>query len=207
MKMLEIHRRLLLAAIPGLALAGCSDIIGPPAAPKLYVLRPKVPAAAPGPKVNWALSIQVPDASAGLDTDRIAILRPPASMDYYADAAWSDHAPALIQSALLEAFERSGRIDAVAPDSDAVRADYILATDLRDFEARYAGADGAPVAVVRMGVRLVKSVNREIVGRTEVVHEVPAAENSVDAAVEALDAALAAALADIVAWTFATPRA
>jgi ABC-type uncharacterized transport system auxiliary subunit len=28
----------------------------------------------------------------------------------------------------------------------------------------------------------------------------------VDAAVEALDAALSAALADIVAWTFATPR-
>lgn len=201
-----IDRRVLLAGLSGVTLAACSDVIGPPPAPKLYVLRPQLPAPQSGPKVGWALSIQVPDATAALDTSRIAILRPPTGMDYYADAAWSDHATILVQSALLEAFEASRRIEAVARDSDAIHADYILGSDLRDFEARYATADGAPTAMVRLDVRLLKALNRDLIGRTEFSREVPAAANSVEAAVEALDEAIAGVLADVVNWTLAAPR-
>ena len=203
-----IDRRVLLAGLSGVTLAACTDVIGPPAAPKLYVLRPQLPAPQPGPKVAWALSIQVPDATAALDTGRIAILRPPTGMDYYADAAWSDHATILVQNALLEAFEASHRIEAVARDSDAIHADYILGSDLRDFEARYAAPDGIPTAVVRLDLRLLKAVNRELIARTEFSREVPASANSVDAAVEALDEAMAGVLTDVVSWTFAAaPKA
>ena len=197
---------MLLAGVSGLALAGCGSLVGPPDAPRLYVLKPALPNAAPGTKVDWSLSIAVPDASAGLDSQRIAILRPPASLDYYADAAWPDRLPALVQSALLQAFEHCGRIDAVAPDSDGTHADYILATDLRDFEARYDQPDGVPVAVVRIGARLVRAVKRDVASRFEAAEEVPASLNSVDAAVAALDEALARALAKIVAWALDIPK-
>jgi cholesterol transport system auxiliary component len=201
-----LSRRLLLAGVSGLALAGCGNLLGPGETPRLYVLKPALPQAAPGAKVDWALSIAVPDASAGLDSQRIAILRPPATMDYYADAAWTDRLPALVQSALLQAFEGCGRIDAVAPDSDGTHADYTLSTDLRDFEARYDQPDGVPVAVVRIGARLVRTVKRDIVGRFEAAEEVAATQNSVDAAVAAFDEALASALAKIVAWALETPK-
>jgi cholesterol transport system auxiliary component len=127
-------------------------------------------------------------------------------MDYYANAAWPDRLSVLVQNALLQAFEDCGRIDAVAPDSDGTHADYTLSTDLRNFEARYDQPDGVPVAVVRIGARLVRTVKRDIVGRFEAAEEVAATQNSVDAAVAALDEALARALAKIVAWALETPK-
>ena len=202
----SLSRRLLLAGVSGLALAGCGDLIGPTEAPRLYVLKPALPKAAQGAKVDWALSIALPDATAGLDSQRIAIMRPPAGMDYFADVAWPDRLSVLVQNALLQAFEDCGRIDAVAPDSDGTHADYILASDLRDFEGRYDQPDGVPVAVVRIGARLVGAVKRNIAGRFEAAEEVPAAQNSVEAAVAALDEALARALVKIVAWALDTPK-
>jgi len=201
-----ISRRLLLAGVPGLALAGCSGLLGPSEAPKLYVLKPKLAVAGADAKVPWALSIASPDANAGLDSERIAIVRPPARLDYYADAAWSDRLPALLQDVLLEAFEASGRIDAVSRDTNGAHADYILAVDVRDFEARYDQPDGAPVAVVRLDVKLLSALKRDIVARFDAAEEVPATQNSVDAAVEALDAALTNALTKIVAWALDPPR-
>jgi cholesterol transport system auxiliary component len=202
----SLSRRLLLAGVSGLALAGCGDLIGPTEAPRLYVLKPALPRASQGAKADWALSIALPDATAGLDSQRIAIMRPPAGMDYYANAAWPDRLSVLVQNSLLQAFEDCGRIDAVAPDSDGTHADYILATDLRDFEARYDQPDGVPVAVVRIGARLVGAVKRNIAGRFEAVEEVPATQNSVEAAVAALDEALARALVKIVAWALDMPK-
>ena len=202
----SLSRRLLLAGVSGLALAGCGDLIGPPEALQLYVLKPAVPKASQGAKADWALSIALPDATAGLDSQRIAIMRPPASMDYYANAAWPDRLSVLVQNALLQAFEDCGRIDAVAPDSDGTHADYILATDLRDFEARYDQPDGVPVAVVRIGARLVGAVKRNIAGRFDAAEEVPATQNSIEAAVAALDEALARALVKIVAWAMDMPK-
>lgn len=203
--MTALHRRALFAAAGGLALAGCSDIIGPPPSPKLYVLRPATPRDLPGGKVAWALSIDLPDASAGLDSERIAILMPPSGMDYYAGCAWPDRLPTLVQSALLEAFEASGRIDAVAREAQGAKADYILSTDLRDFEAKLDQGQGAPLAVVRMGARLVKSRSREIAGYTSLSRDVRASANTVEAAVEALDTAFAGVLAQLVPWVLDRP--
>jgi cholesterol transport system auxiliary component len=201
-----LDRRALFAGASGLVIAGCSNLVGPPSAPKLYVLEPALPRDLPGGKVNWALSIQMPEGSGGLDSERIAILMPPSGMDYYADSAWTDHLPILVQSALLEAFETCGRIDAVARDSDSARADYILSTDLRDFEARLDQAQGAPVAMVRIGARLVNARTREIVGYTSSSRELPASVNSVGAAVEALNSAFGGVLAQLVPWVLDRPK-
>ena len=197
---ISFSRRVLFAGASGLILAGCSDLVGPLAAPKLYVLTPPLPGPLPGPKVEWALSIAMPEATAGLDAERIMISRPPSGLDYYADAAWADRLPVLAQAALVEAFESSGRIAAVARDSDGARADYILATDLREFAARYDAGEGAPLAAVRLGVRVVDARNRKISGTAVFGKEVRAAANSVAAAVEALTAAYGEVLAEVMPW-------
>jgi cholesterol transport system auxiliary component len=205
MKKFPLNRRALLAGASGLLAAGCAGLVGPPPPSRLYLLKPALPRALPGAKVAWSLSIQLPDASAGLDSDRVVIRRPPVGMDFYADSAWPDRLPVLVQGALLEAFEAGGRIDAVARDSDAVRADYYLATDLRDFEARYDEADGVPAAVVRIGARMIAARTRDIAGYTESSREVRAARNSVEAAVEALVAAFSGVLDEIVPWALGMP--
>lgn len=203
---IEINRRGLFVGASALIVAGCSDIVGPPPSAKLYVLKPKLPSALSGSKVTWALSIPGPTATAGLDTDRIAILRPPASLDYYASSAWADPLPSLVQSALLEAFEASGRIPAVSRDSDGALSDYILSVDMRDFEARYDQGEGAPLAVVRLGVRLVESRSRKIAGSNNISKEVRASANAIEAAVEALSSALSGVLAELVPWVLERPE-
>lgn len=200
-----LNRRAVLAGTSALMLGGCSDLLGPSEAPRLYVLKPTMAPMTPGTKVSWALSIPIPNASAGLDTQRIAIMHPPANLDYYANAAWSDGLPALVQTALLEAFENSGRIDAVSRDSDAARMDYILAADIRDFEARYDTQDGAPTAVVHIDVQLIDAVKRNIVAHFAAAEELTAAANSVDAAVAAFDEALSQARTKIVEWALNAP--
>lgn len=198
--MTTLHRRHLIATAGAFFAAGCADVIGPPPAPDLYVLQPHLPARLAGPQASFGLAVQVPDSPAGLDSARIAISRPPAGLDFYASSAWSDRVPMLVQRQMVEAFEACGRIASVARDADGARSDVILNSDLRNFEARYDQGEGAPLAVVRLGVRLMDARSRKILATTVFSKEVRAASNSVDAAVAALTEALAGVLAELVPW-------
>jgi cholesterol transport system auxiliary component len=200
------RRGFLLASGCALALAGCSDVIGPGAAPQLYVLRPELGPVANAPSVGWALTVSLPSAPLGLDTARIALQRSPETMDYYANAAWQDRAPVLIQRALLEGFEKSGKIAAVASDTEGVRADYLLETDLRAFEARYPSPDAAPEVVVDIVARLLFTPGRKIAATIEDMKTAQAGANSVPAVVAAFDQATAAAVEAIVAWALGAPQ-
>jgi cholesterol transport system auxiliary component len=187
-----------------LALAGCGSLIGPSnPPPQIYRLAPASPAAPGGAQIGWQLTIGRPGASQTLDSERIALSRG-AMMDYFADAQWNDNVPRLLQSSAVEAFERSGRIAAVGPESAGLRADYLLETDIRDFEAQYDSTNGAPLVVVDIAARLVDPRGKVITTR-EVRQTAPAGQNSVAGVVAAFDQATAAALADLVAWALQTP--
>lgn len=194
------RRVVLVAGASGVALAACSNVIGPTnSAAQIYVLAPQSQALPDIAKVWWGLSIARFDTAASLDTDRIAIRRDE-TMDYYADAQWADSAPLLLQSLLVEAFEKSDRIAAVAKDSDGIQAEYILQCELRDFEARYADPNGAPTVVVDVMAKLLVAHDRSIAAVHDARRETPAAANSVVAAVAAFNASTAAVLEEIVAW-------
>ncbi len=205
MTRIVLDRRFVLAGGSALALAGCSDLLGPPPALQLYMLKPGAGPSTAGPVVNWQLAVGLPIAAEHLDSARIAITRGDTTADFYADSAWTDHLPILVQSALVEAFENSGRIQAVSADGEGFHADYILQTELRDFQARYDTPDGPPTAVVRIQAKLAPTLGRQIVQSLPAVHEAKAAENSVPAAVRALDEALGNVLAQIVNWALAAP--
>lgn len=197
-----IHRRALFAGASSLLVAGCADVIGPPASPKLYVLSPKL-AQMQGEMIKWGLAIQRPDTPGAFESDRIALSRPPAGMDFYADAAWSDRVPDLLQTALLEAFESSGRIASVARDRDGARSDLLLNSDVRAFEMRYDQGDGAPLAVIRMAFRVMESRARRILATQIIAKEARASANSIEAAVSAMSVAFSALVTDLVPWVLA----
>lgn len=201
------NRRGLLIGGGAVLLTGCSDLIGPSATPQqLYVLRPTGGAAAGGPKVSWSLAVSTTTTSEHLASARIALTQPDNSVDYYAGSAWTDHLPRLVQDALVEGFENSGRIQAVSSDGDGFHADYILQSQIRDFEARYNAPDGIPTVWVRIESKLAPSRGREIVGSLNSVHQVAATANSVPAAVQAFNDAMGAVLSDIVSWTLSQPE-
>jgi cholesterol transport system auxiliary component len=198
-------RRALIPAVAALlAVAGCGSLIGPSGPPpQIYRLAPEFPAAAGGASVTWQLSVGRPNTTQTLDSERIALTRG-AAMDYYADAQWNDTAPRLFQSLLVEAFERSGRIKAVAPESEGMHTDYLLVTELRDFDAQYDSANGAPLVVVDVAAKLIDSRGKVVAARG-VQQTARASQNSVASVVEAFDQATSAALTDIVTWTLQAP--
>lgn len=195
-----LTRRLLLA---GLAMtpAACSVLPSGGPAPKLYTLTPvaKFP---PGAPVSWQLLVEVPASTAALNTERIALKRSPTTVDYFADAAWTDRAPLLVQELIVQSFEDSGRIAAVARQSLSLSADYILDPELRNFEADYAATGGeAPPAIhVRIDARLVRMPDRAIIASRSFDATVRAAENSVPAVVDAFNAAFHQVAQPLVEW-------
>jgi cholesterol transport system auxiliary component len=193
-------RRLLVSGISALLLAACSNIIGPAGDMQLYRLKPEVPKTT-GPNVSWRLEVDRPDAAQSLDSNRISISRSPTTMDYYANAVWTDRLTSLVQELLIQAFEDSGRIASVADGSVGARSDYELVLDIRNFEARYDTPDGAPVVVVRIHAKLLTKTRQVIVGDFESGHEAQASANSIDAAVLAFNQACGLVLSDIVGWT------
>lgn len=205
---LRLDRRFFLIAGSSLALAACGSLdklVGPPDASQMYALRPAPAPPQPGGKVGWALSIAKPEAADNLDSTRIAIARGNTEFDYYANAVWPDHLSGLVQTALLAGFEASGRIDSVSREEDTLRADYTLSTDLRDFEARYASPDGPPTIAVTIVAHMVETHSRKIVSSLTASLNESASANSVDAAVQAFDVALAKAVAEITQWALALP--
>jgi cholesterol transport system auxiliary component len=201
-------RRLLLggALALGPSLAGCAGLIpGTGEPPQIYVLTPKTTVSPDLPRATWQLLVDVPAAPAEIDKDRIALSRTPYTIDYFANAAWPDRAPVMVQQLLVESFEATGKITAIARESAALRADYILRPELRLFKAIYEQPDAPPSVAVRLNARLVKMPDRQIIAQIGTERRVKAARNSMDAIVEAFDEALGGAMKPIIEWTLRTP--
>ena len=79
--------------------------------------------------------IEEPVAAGGLDTDAIAIYPSPTEVKYYAGARWTERAPKMIQTLLVESFENSGKITAVGRQAIGLYSDYNLKTELREFQS------------------------------------------------------------------------
>lgn len=198
-------RRVVLAAL-ALAAAGCTSLLPQGSdPPKLYPLTPASDFPPGGASVAWQLLVDVPVSAAALDTERIALSRSATSIDYFADAAWTDRAPLMVQALIVQSFENSGRISAIGRESLALKADYTLRPELRHFEADYGGG-GSPVAHVQIAAKLVKMPDRVIVAQRSFDASARAAQNQVPAIVEAFDTALHQAMRQIVDWTLAAPR-
>jgi cholesterol transport system auxiliary component len=151
------------------------------------------------------LLVALPSAPAGLDTNRVALSRSAMSLDYYADAEWSDSAPLLVQSALVDAFEKSGAFPSVGRDSAGLRADFILETDLRDFTAVYDSPNAPPRVTVALTLKLIKIPDRKIVAQHTVLRQQPAAGTAIPDIIQAFNGALAGAVEEAVRWTAGIP--
>jgi cholesterol transport system auxiliary component len=151
------------------------------------------------------LLVDVPLAPAGLDTARIALSRSAVSIDYFADSEWIDRVPLLVQTALLDSFENSKAITAIDRESVGLRADLILQTEIRHFEALYDSRDGLPEVWVAINARLVDPSGREVVAHAAFERRKQAQGSDIAQIVLAFDEALGGVMEDIVLWTVRNP--
>jgi len=193
-------------AVAALALlaAGCSvELPGQQEPPRLFTLTPKTTFDPNLPRADWQLAIDAPLSEAGLNTTRIALRHSPVTLEYYARAEWVDRAPQLVQRMLVESFESTGKIVAVARQSINLRSDFNLISELREFQAEY-DQGGAPKVRVRINAKLVKMPERMIIGSTTAEFIEKSDGTGLEAVVHAFDAALGKSLKRIVEWTLTT---
>jgi cholesterol transport system auxiliary component len=187
-------------ATAGCTLEGMLGTSGPP--PSLYVLTPKSTFDPDLPFVEAQLVVEVPIASEGLNTHRIALRDGPLTLDFFASARWTERAPQMVQTLLVESFENTGKIVSVARQGVDLRADYVLKTELREFQAEYEGVDGHdPDIWVRLNAKIVRMPARVIVASQTFESRFPAAGQSMTDVVHAFDEALNKVLKKTVTWT------
>jgi cholesterol transport system auxiliary component len=208
MRVAQPSRRLLLRLLGGTALlpfAACS-VLEPYSTPlDQYTLSPKTTFQNPPPKVDWQLVVEKPIAAAGIDTARIALSRNPYQVEYFAKAVWTDNAPSMVQTLMIDSFQNSNSIVGVGREAIGLRPDYLLKTDLREFQANYRDGDPVPEIHVKMIARLVKLPERRIIASMTADRKSKAAGAKFTDVVDAFDDALGGVIKQLVIFTLRAP--
>ena len=146
------------------------------------------------------LQVANPGAEAALDTTRIALSRSPTSLDYFADAAWTDRLPSVLQARLVDSFDNAHRVIAVAGEASAAHGDAILTIALRHFEADY-GADATPQWRVELTADLIDATDRKVIATRIFAGTATAPHNDMAAIVATADQTWRGVAHQIVDWT------
>jgi cholesterol transport system auxiliary component len=199
----RISRRMLLmrsgmVAFGSAALSSCTVLSNVDTQVPLYSLKPQLNLDPSLPKVSWQLVISAPNADADLDTARIALRRNAGITEYFANAAWIDTVPNMLQSKLLESFERTGCV-AVGRDTGGLIPDYILQTELRDFQAEYGGTVAG--AHIRLVAKLVRMTDRKIIRTIDANQRAKSSGTDMSQVIAAFQQALGPVLSQIVNQT------
>jgi ABC-type uncharacterized transport system auxiliary subunit len=195
-----------------LGLSGCSGLLHSTApALQLYVLqppevvsvtfdsnRPVPPSSAPRSPLP-SLRIGRPLPAPGLNTDRIALLRPGNRLDYYAGSRWSAPLAELVSELELTVFRVDSTWSAVADDRSSFNADYLLQTSIDRFAAEYATETGPPLIHVDLHGLLIRRSDGSLVGSLVVSGSMMARENHMASVVEAFSQAAQQAIIDLQA--------
>jgi cholesterol transport system auxiliary component len=191
------YLRLLPMAVVG-GLCACSGLLRSNAPPlQLYVLQ--TPSVQNAPQAAVAsLRISRPQAAPGLNTDRIALLRPENRLDYYAGSRWSATLPEVISQLQLGVFQSDTAWSAVADDRSNFNAEYLLQTSIERFAAEYATDRGAPMIRVDLHCLLIRRSDGVLLGSFAVSESQPAQENRMASVVAAFSAAAGRAMVSVV---------
>ncbi len=188
----------LLAAL--LVLTGCGDILPKPAPPPaLYRLTAAGDFPAAGVPAPTQLQIEVPSAEAALDTTRIALSRSATTLDYFADAAWNDRLPLVLQAQLLASFQNAHRLLAIGGAGSAAHSDAVLTIELRHFEAQYGGS-GPPQWRIELNADLISAVDRKVIATRLFTGSAAVPQNNMTAIVDGADQAWRGVATQIVGW-------
>jgi len=192
---------MLLALLPG-----CTALSGLTAASipnELYVLTPKSTFDADLPRLRYQIAVQEPTATASVDTDQIAVQPTPLRVQYLPQARWVNRAPLIVQSLMIESFENSGRVPAVGSSAIGLRADFLIVTDIREFQAIVPPDNSdAPLEVdVRLNIKVVDAFSDRIIASRSFEEIALSASDSASDVALAFDLALGATLRDSVEWS------
>ncbi len=112
-------------------LAGCTGFSPPQAEiANTYILDAQPAIKAAQVKRDLVLAVSLPRARPGFDTSRMAYLRQPHELDYFAANQWADTPARMLGPLLTQTLEQTGSFRSVVQAPDGVSADVRLETEL-----------------------------------------------------------------------------
>jgi cholesterol transport system auxiliary component len=162
-----------------------------------YLLTGEI-ASSPSPQPRTG-SVQVlrPSASQGLESARIAVLRPGAHFDYYANVRWAEDAPSALQTLIIDALRTGGHFASVESDSEPFAAQYLLSVEIASFQAEYGDSGAAPTVHVTLNCALGRRSDRSVITSFAAQGVAQARADRMEAVVAAFGTATAQALQQI----------
>jgi len=196
----RLPTRTVLAVLAALLLAGCIHVGRD--RPELTIYAPQVAITVDPawPQLALTLAIAEPQSSTALDSPRIAVRPGPGRLQVYAGVAWSDRAPALVQAALVDAFDQSGRFAAVTRPTGELATDLRLDLELRQFEAVYAEGASTPRVTLVLQATLVDARRGRVLATRPLRIEEAAGSSKLASVIPGFEAALSAAGQALLPW-------
>jgi len=155
------------------------------------------PRAFPPPQKAARSQIVIPEPATLVILDTQKIIVDPSAGEPLENVQWSDTIPKLLQEKIIQSFEASNYVGAVAKPMEGLASDYQLLIDLRSFQIT--GTPAAPTAHVEFAAKILGEAGR-IVGSRTFDAVVPARDSSAAGAAAAFDKAFGKAVTELVMW-------
>lgn len=188
-----------------LAAAGCASgaFNSERPASQLYALSAAAPESPAATVLPTDLAVARPLPRPGLDTERIAVRYADRRLDYYAAARWGAEAADVVQDLLIDSLRASGGLRNVHGHLSAFASQYVLESELRDFQAEYAQEGDLPTVRVTLVCTVGRVRDRAPLATFTSSAAVRAEDNSQRAVVAAFESAYREVGARIVSETLA----
>lgn len=119
------------AALVALVLAGCATLRPTEAEPvRTYLLEAQFDRTAQVKPIPLVLTVSPPRAAPGYDTERMAFVRQPHRLEYFAKNRWAETPAKMLGPLLVRALEQRTGFKAVTPAGGMVKGDLRLDTEI-----------------------------------------------------------------------------
>lgn len=183
-----------------LGLSGCTTVLGGGPVLDAYDLRPPADLPRARSRGGLELVIEPPTIPGALDSDRILIRPDPLQAQYLPGARWTETAPEVLRTLLIQSFEATGGLRQAGRRPLMRLADYRLAIEVLAFELD-ATAPGPVLADIRIAARLIDERGTSGAAARLFTAKVAAADGTTLAMVRALNTAAGQMTTDLLRWS------
>jgi cholesterol transport system auxiliary component len=198
---MSLSRRSLLVLAAGAGLSGCGAVSAVSRASEpldTFTLSPLGPGATRAGGTRH-LVVELPTSGGELASDRILIKVSALQAEYLPEARWSEPAPAMLQTLLVNSLLNRGGFGLVSRVGAGLSPDHTLMTEVQALQAELTGPDRAQVRI-GLQMTLIREADRAIAGTRRFGAVSQVASDETAALVAALDAAMLTVLAEAVGW-------
>ena len=167
------------------------------AAQVVYDLTAPMQFAAIDSAARGQLVVAEPTALIALETRKFLIRPNPSDDPTFTKAEWSDNAPKLLQTKIIQTFENAGLSLSVSRPTEGLVADKQLTLDIRKFQI---STSGEPMAEIEIAAKVLSDKGR-IIGAKVFRASAPMSALNASSAAAALDQAFGKCGTELTVWT------